>query len=290
MRNLMKIFGALFFVASVASAENPWPYAEDAVHASGDRGWPMLGVRKDSATSLCSADGKWCVPIFDANGKLWVNAVSDSELPAAAALADNTANPTVPSVGSMLMCFDGATWDRCPGTSADGLQVNLGTNNDVDTELPSAAALGDDTANPTVTSLGSFGHLWDGATWDRTPGSAEDGALVNLGTNNDVTVTSTTLTATVLPAGAGAMVSGTENIEATGTAEQLGSNACKIVILSCPAGNTSDCYFRADAGNGVTGGIVVPKSTSYTLPVSNTNLVWVDAGTNDDDVNWVAVN
>lgn len=42
-----------------------------------------------------------------------------TELPAAAALADNAANPTVPAVGAFLMCWDGATWDRCP-TSTGG--------------------------------------------------------------------------------------------------------------------------------------------------------------------------
>lgn len=47
---------------------------------------------------------------------------SDTEMPDAAALADNTANPTVPGVASFNMCFDGVTWDRCP--SGDG---GLGT-------------------------------------------------------------------------------------------------------------------------------------------------------------------
>lgn len=49
--------------------------------------------------------------------------VVDTELPAAAALADNTANPTAPAVGAFLMCWDGATWDRCPGTSAGGQYI-----------------------------------------------------------------------------------------------------------------------------------------------------------------------
>lgn len=43
----------------------------------------------------------------------------DTELPAAAALGDNTANPTVTSSAAFLMCFDGSTWDRCQ-ISADG--------------------------------------------------------------------------------------------------------------------------------------------------------------------------
>lgn len=51
----------------------------------------------------------------------------DTELPVAAALADNTANPTVPGVGSFCMVWDGATWDRMPGTSAAGTKVQPAT-------------------------------------------------------------------------------------------------------------------------------------------------------------------
>lgn len=58
-----------------------------------------------------------------------------------------------------------------------------------------AAALGDNTANPTVVFVGTFPHWYDGATWDRAPGTAADGLLVNLGANNDVTVTSGSVTA-----------------------------------------------------------------------------------------------
>ncbi len=46
---------------------------------------------------------------------------ANTELPAAAALADATANPTVPAVGSFNMCWNGTTWDRCTkGTSGNG--------------------------------------------------------------------------------------------------------------------------------------------------------------------------
>jgi hypothetical protein len=100
---------------------------------------------------------------------------------------------------------------------ANGLLVNLGANNDVtvtgtvsaaqqgawavtstiantvtiDSELPAAAALADDTANPTVPGVGAFAHVYDGSTWDRLRGTAADGVLVNLGSNNDVTVSNT---------------------------------------------------------------------------------------------------
>lgn len=47
--------------------------AEDAVHTSGDLGIMALGVRKDTAVAL-GADGDYHPPLFDASGKLWVNA------------------------------------------------------------------------------------------------------------------------------------------------------------------------------------------------------------------------
>ena len=162
--------------------------------------------------------GGGAIPVTDNAGSLTVDgtvSVSgtvtvDSELPAAAALADNTANPTVPGVGAFGMLWDGATWDRAAGTSADGALVNLGANNDVtvtgtvtiDSELPAAAALADNTANPTVPGVGAFGLVWDGATWDRAPGTSADGTLVNLGANNDVTVTGTVTVDTEMPAAA----------------------------------------------------------------------------------------
>lgn len=104
------------------------------------------------------------------------SSVVDTELPAAAALADNAATPTAPAVGAFNMVYDGATWDLLRGTAVDGMLVNLGTNNDVtvtsgsitaDTELPAAAALADATANPTVPGVGAFMMGWNGTTWDR---------------------------------------------------------------------------------------------------------------------------
>jgi hypothetical protein len=144
----------------------------------------------------------------------------DTELPAAAALTDNFANPTAPAVGAFGMVWDGATWDRMPGNSTDGVLVNLGANNDVTTEFATntaPAALTDNFANPTAMPIGAFGMLWDGATWDRAPGDSTDGALVNLGANNDVTTEFSTNTApaslsdafanpTAMPVGAFGMV------------------------------------------------------------------------------------
>lgn len=76
---------------------------------------------------------------------------------------------------------------------SSGVLQTGGGGGSVDTELPAAAALGDNTANPTAPAVGGFSHVWDGATWDRTPGNSVDGTLVNLGANNDVSVTSSAL-------------------------------------------------------------------------------------------------
>jgi hypothetical protein len=137
--------------------------------------------------------------------------VVDTELPAAAALADNTATPTVPAVGAFPMVYDGATWDFLRGTAADGALVNLGTNNDVDTELPAAAALADNAATPTAPAVGAFLMVYDGAAWDMLRGTSADGVKVNLGADNDVTVTSGSITAdTELPVAA-ALADGAAN-------------------------------------------------------------------------------
>lgn len=129
------------------------------------------------------------IPVVDTDGHLQVDVLNtvtvtgtitadNQELPSAAALADSTANPTTTLIGAMGHVWNGASWDRLPGTSANGVQVN--------TELNTAGTLGDNESSPTTASIYSFGMVWDGALWDRLPGNSTDGATVNLGTNNDV--------------------------------------------------------------------------------------------------------
>jgi hypothetical protein len=47
--------------------------AEDAAHTSGDKGFLALGVRRDTASTLASANGDYTLPIYDSSGRLWVN-------------------------------------------------------------------------------------------------------------------------------------------------------------------------------------------------------------------------
>ena len=67
----------------------------------------------------------------DTNGELQVDVLTmptvtvDSELPAAAALADATANPTAPIVGAANLVFNGTTFDRARGDTTNGLDVDV---------------------------------------------------------------------------------------------------------------------------------------------------------------------
>ncbi len=248
--------------------------------------WPYVKLvfGADNTQTLVSTSNALPVDLRTDNlaGNLDINIAAsaatvtvDSELPAAAALADNAANPTVPGVGAFLMGFDGVTWDRVPVTSADGVLVNLGTNNDVtvtgavDTELPAAAALADNAANPTAPAVGSFQMVWDGATWDRAPGTAADGLLVNLGTNNDVTVSGTV------------SVSGTVTVDSELPAAALADNAANPTAPAVGAfgmvwdGATWDRLPGTSAD-----GVTVNLGTNNDVTVTGT--VTVDLGANND--------
>jgi hypothetical protein len=75
------------------------------------------------------------------------------------------------------------------------LNVNVAAGSlTVDSEFPAAAAASDNFANPTTTNVMAMGMLWDGSAWDRMLGNSTDGVTVNLGSNNDVTNTTLSVT------------------------------------------------------------------------------------------------
>ena len=89
----------------------------------------------------CNADGKLTLDpasTINMSGLIF----SDTELLTPAVLADDTVNPTITQISSYPMVYDGSTWDRMRGTSADGLLVNLGSNNDVANNDPDDMKVG----------------------------------------------------------------------------------------------------------------------------------------------------
>lgn len=102
---------------------------------------------------------------------------ADTELPAAALLADNAALPTTPIVGAALMGYDGTTLDllRTKGTgwqgvalvrSSDGLEGTIGTTADAMVDQNTLYVQGKN-------------MVYNGATWDRQRGNVESTVLAS---------------------------------------------------------------------------------------------------------------
>lgn len=88
-----------------------------------------LGIGRYNATLPTLTDTRYNALQVGSRGGLHVNLVDKDGtaalFPSPAALADNAANPTAPAVGAFGMVWDGSTWDRAPGTAAEGLDVDV---------------------------------------------------------------------------------------------------------------------------------------------------------------------
>jgi hypothetical protein len=86
------------------------------------------------------------------------------------------------------------------------------------------------------------------------------------------------------------LTSGRKTVAAAGTAEAIrASLACKWVLVSALLTNTSQVNVggsAALAAAGTSTGTPLNPGASVTLPVSNANLVFVDAGTSGDGVSF----
>ena len=93
----------------------------------GETGIPAVGLHKTTAATL--VDGDRDEIRLTTAGRVLVEATSsgavDTELPAAAALADAAANPTTPIVGAAALGYNGTTWDRLRSDTTNGLDVDV---------------------------------------------------------------------------------------------------------------------------------------------------------------------
>lgn len=88
----------------------------------------QVGGVAESTTPSAVADGDAVRAFFDTLGQLAVvlrGSTGAALLPNGAALADDVANPTLTQIASFLMAYDGSTWDRVRGTSANGVLVDV---------------------------------------------------------------------------------------------------------------------------------------------------------------------
>lgn len=238
-------------------------------------------------------------------------ATSNAGTPAVDYVTPTGAIPTM----SFQMCYDGATWDPCTtsgsantgiyvedaaetaggGLSMAGATVRAGKTGstataadnatiNVTTEggLWGASDQVEDAAETAGTPLAMAGAVVRSTQAGSTATDADNGTL-NLTTYGALYVASQ-------PA-PGTITVGVVDVAASGTAVQGASAAAKVCYISCPTLNTSGCYVRMSAGNGVTGGFSVPKGTiTPALPCTNTNIFYLDAGTSGDDVTILSIN
>ena len=155
------------------------------------------------------------------SGTVTVGSV-DTELPAAAALADTTANPTTPLVGAALEVFNGTTWDRARGDITNGLDVDV-------TRI-----------NGNVSVLGTKTHN------SGVPGSTNVGTLPAIANANPPSFTETNQVglSTDLAGNLRVIESGApRNVSATGALNALDA------AISISSQGMSDLFFEIDTGS-----------------------------------------
>lgn len=128
----------------------------------------------DNASTLSIDDGGGSITI-DGTVAVSGTVTADTELPAAAALADATANPSTTSVGALGLLYNGTTWDRMRGDTTNGLDVDVtrvsgnvtviqgtGTNlhtvidSGTITSITNSVAVTDNAGSLTVDNAGTF--------------------------------------------------------------------------------------------------------------------------------------
>ena len=186
-----------FFQATqpVSAASLPLP-AGAATEATLAARIPVNGQALMAASvPVTLASNQSALPVTLTSTTITGTVTADTELPVAAALADATANPTTPLVGSALEIFNGTTWDRARGDIANGLDVDV-------TRLPALVAgaaivgkVGIDQTTPGTTNATSIAQI--GATTVATGVGASSAGTQRVVTATDSTIgTVTTLTGT----------------------------------------------------------------------------------------------
>lgn len=171
--------------------------------------------------------------------------------------ADGTNDGDVSSTNPMPVDITSATIDVMLGSDFTAV---FGTASLI------TATQADDVPNTTDgLNCTSFGYVFDGTTWDRLRGDSTNGVLVNLGSNNDVTLATLPDTSGGDLAAINTAVSGTLTVSGTVTANL---SATDNAVLDTIETNTD---FGA-----VVGGGVEATALRVTLASDSTGLISVD--------------
>lgn len=253
-----------------------------------------------SVTDTISAvqSGTWNIGSVTTLPAITGSVTADTELPTAAELADNLANPTITALGSYNLVYDGSTWDRLRGDSTDGVLVNLGTNNDV-------------TVTGTVTANAGTNLNTSALALEATLGKLTIAQDADLGTNTQAliggsvtTAKPTYTTGKVQPLSLATdgtlrvqndmnpcsnLGSGQKNITTAGTDEVLASSTSILsVTIKARSTNTGFIYVGVEGVSSTTG-YILSASETVTADVDNLADVWLDASVNGEGVSYIYV-
>lgn len=195
-------------------------YDQGTVAGDTDKLTMAGAVRKDTAAIATGvADGDNTRLSTDSAGRLRTTSeditqpISAASLPLPTGAAtsanqdgiirDGTGDTTQANVSSGRLHVDGSgVTQPVSGSVTANAGSNLNTSAlaldaTLTGRLPAGASPADNetNTNTNLSRVGNYNFVFDGTAWDRLPGTSADGVLVNLGTNNDVTVTSGSITA-----------------------------------------------------------------------------------------------
>lgn len=144
--------------------------------------WVSMGVTDDASQY------RTMLRVDPTTKRLKVDALITAGFGSQTAITDNEAVDAA-DTGVLILGTDGTNYQVLATNSSGHLLVDLqDTSVTVDSEFPTAAAITDNFDNPTTTSVMAMGMVYDGSKWDRALGDSTNGLLVNLGSNNDVSL------------------------------------------------------------------------------------------------------
>lgn len=168
-------------------------------------------------------------------------------------------------------------------TDGDTAPMSLDVNGHTVTSAHAeTVVLSDDisnTANLLVDEAGgfmaeaNFGFYFDGTAWDRVRGTSADGALVNLGTNNDVTVAGVATAANQLADGHNVTVDNASGGSAVNI--QDGGNTITVdgTVTANPASGTIDTVTTVGTVSAISAGTTIIGSTFASAATAATGTV-----------------
>jgi hypothetical protein len=159
-------------------------YVEDVAHTTGDTGTMLLAVRRDANTTLVDTTGDYAPLQVDANGALKVSGSAGTTQ-----YAEDSAHVS----GDSGVLSLGVRSDAGAAFGADGDYVPFSMDSSGALRVTGGGGGTQYTEADTDASFTGTMMLMEGAANAAVPvqGTAADGVLVNLGGNNDVTVTGT---------------------------------------------------------------------------------------------------